>query len=96
MARLPCPAGDVDDMYAGKRCRLCGNDHPAAMWRGEMDIFVCTTCAIDVLPRLIADAVVSDHADFTSVLEDKNRIDKAFWEAVACRALSLGRRRDGS
>jgi hypothetical protein len=80
------------DEFPGATCCICGQK-ATAMWQGASEVFVCPKCAVGILPKLIADAIISDRTNYTRVLEVKNRMDKAFWEAVACRALSLGRDR---
>ena len=39
-------------------CSICGERKPAGFWCGAVDIWVCKFCALDVLPKLMADCVV--------------------------------------
>ncbi len=41
------------------KCFVCGNK-PDAFWVGHAEVFVCRECAINVLPKLIADALTND------------------------------------
>ena len=39
-------------------CSICGERTPAGFWCGAVDIWACKFCALDVLPKLMADCVV--------------------------------------
>ncbi len=41
-------------------CSFCGRRQAAAFWQGVMVVSVCRECALVVLPRLMADAVVGE------------------------------------
>ncbi len=41
-------------------CDICGERPAAAYWAGQKEFCVCRKCALEVLPRLAADAVVGD------------------------------------
>jgi hypothetical protein len=63
-----------------QKCSFCGNI-PKAGWHGEQNVFVCSSCATAVLPKLIADA---------SMFPEQNpaghiirSIEKNFWKATA-------------
>jgi hypothetical protein len=43
---------------SGNVCMICGTNPPRAAWHGHAGIYVCRSCAIDVLPALIADAIL--------------------------------------
>lgn len=83
-----CPV-DVQAMFGDdvKVCCVCG-EQPAAYWRGERVVAVCATCAVEVLPKLIADAVVGPTCGHKTVIarlrEAERRAKAAFWEAAAC------------
>ena len=65
-------------------CSLCGGKS-VAVWHvgASPPLDVCESCAIDVLPRLIADAV---HAraphEYKQAIQN---VERAFWEAAAIR-----------
>lgn len=78
-------------------CFHCGKRESRAMWSGWQEhLYVCEFCALDILPRLLADAL-SVSADnpidaFSRALEQaKGR----FWYAVASRLASEGRKPKG-
>jgi hypothetical protein len=76
-----------DNPYVGEKCQFCGDDDATAMWRGEgVDTFVCRGCAIDILPRLIADACFFPAAKMAEMSQMVPKIMAVFWEAVACNA----------
>ena len=50
---------DVSTYGVALECDVCGEAEPVAFWHGQRTISVCKDCATTVLPRLIADAVVS-------------------------------------
>jgi len=58
------------------KCFHCGAPFNA-MWQGSEGIlYVCTPCAVDVLPRLIADAVVDVHKSHAAAsIMSGNRVD---------------------
>lgn len=39
-------------------CSFCDDHKASALWMGKIDIFVCKLCAVELLPQLIADAIV--------------------------------------
>lgn len=75
--------GEIDE-YRGAKCSICDRD-AVAMWRGKIDIFVCYKCATDVLPRLIADAIVQPGCKMGRILDARKDMDIAFWQAVAVK-----------
>lgn len=95
MARLPMTteAENTDgtyetiDMYKDATCSICGNKHPVAMWSGCEDIFVCTSCAENILPRLIADAFMADHVSYDVFLRRARAAKTAFYQAAHCAAM---------
>ncbi len=79
-------------------CFNCG--HPAAaLWRGHTPVAVCRPCALDTLPRLLADALVGTHPRRPSLIAELgNGLETAranFWRAAACaQAAEAQRDRD--
>ncbi len=41
-----------------KNCSFCGERKASALWMGAIDIFCCSHCASELLPQLMADAIV--------------------------------------
>lgn len=39
-------------------CFICGGE-PDAFWVGHTTTFICSTCAVDVLPKLTSDAIMN-------------------------------------
>lgn len=39
-------------------CSFCSDRKADAVWIGKVDIFACATCAAELLPQLMADAIV--------------------------------------
>lgn len=68
-------------------CDVC--DQPAtARWRGHRPISICPTCAIEVLPRLAADAIDVSAADSRERVKwIVKRMAVAFWKALSMRLL---------
>jgi len=66
------------------RCSVCG-EPGAAIWVGEEDIVVCRRCAFEVLPKLMADAVLNSPVALDrlmDVLEDARlRFSMNFYRA---------------
>lgn len=74
-----------DNPRDGEFCAFC--DHPAtAAWSGRRLIAVCPSCAIDVLPKLAADAI-----DLTAASESDRlkliviQMKSKFWKALSLR-----------
>lgn len=50
---------DPDNPLAGiPTCNLCGDCYADAYWQGHDRVSVCSGCALDTLPALLADTVV--------------------------------------
>ena len=41
-------------------CSFCGNDSPQSFWHGGENVRTCRGCAIEILPKLLADSIVLD------------------------------------
>ncbi len=41
-------------------CSFCGSDCPQSFWHGGENVRTCRGCAIDILPKLLADSIVLD------------------------------------
>jgi hypothetical protein len=95
MARLPqtTEAENEDgtystvDIHKDAKCSICGSEYPSAMWSGCEDIFVCTQCAKNILPRLIADAFMAGHVNYDVFLRYVNEAKTAFYQAAHCAAM---------
>lgn len=79
------------DVYADAKCSLCGK-RADAMWGGDTNVFVCSTCAVDTLPQLIADAIYKprDKDLYTAAHQALPRILLAFWRAMTARSSHVG------
>lgn len=91
MARLPIIVetdnAEKVNMYPNAKCTICGSDHPSAMWRGDEDIFVCHRCAINILPRLMADALMARPGSYEQFLNEARTAKAAFYQAAHCAAM---------
>lgn len=68
-------------------CFGCGRSADA-MWQGSHDsVHVCRTCAVEVLPALIADAVFVPAGPVGTLAFDTqlSAVHAAYWRAVAAR-----------
>jgi len=70
---------DQFDLSHVESCCLCGKKS-TAYWRGEKWIGICRWCAIDDLPKLMADAVVGGGAKIGA---DLHHACGQFWRAAA-------------
>ncbi|WP_159956341.1 hypothetical protein [Pseudomonas sp. R76] len=41
-----------------QKCSFCSEQKATALWMGDIDVFVCSICAVELLPQLMADAIV--------------------------------------
>ena len=41
------------------KCFACG-EKPDAFWKGQETVNVCQSCAIEILPKLLADSVIAN------------------------------------
>jgi hypothetical protein len=77
------PYDEVLASHAGP-CFVCQN--PAdAVWIGYQNVSVCRSCAVNTLPRLIADTVAAQHqagADYRVFEETEREIVAAFWKGA--------------
>jgi hypothetical protein len=77
-------------------CSFCGAPQAAGWWHGEQRVSVCRTCAVQTLPRLMADALVGEREDFRHVYASLYRelleAERHFWMA-ACGAIALAAQR---
>jgi hypothetical protein len=69
-------------------CTFCGEPDASAYWRCAVhDVATCRRCAVETLPKLIADAVVGEHGDGPHIIgrvqPELEIIQKNFWMAVA-------------
>jgi hypothetical protein len=69
-------------------CTFCGRPEASGYWRGvEDDVAVCRGCAVEVLPKLLADALVGERGDNPQTTGQLHRkletVLKNFWQAVA-------------
>jgi hypothetical protein len=76
-------------------CQVCGNRRTESYWMGRgVTIEVCTTCAIETLPLLTADALhdlsLSNQAAVQAVVD---RMTGAFWRGVAIRLIRREKQR---
>lgn len=96
MSRMPIkvkaenPDGSFStvEMYPDAKCNICGSDHVAAMWCGCEDVFICLTCAKNILPRLMADAFMAEAIAYEQFLRFSGEAKTAFYQAAHCAAMS--------
>lgn len=81
MARLtPESIADEGQKHGDTGCSFCGS-RSSAFWQGNSCIYCCTRCAVNILPALIADALV-ERKDTLFTLRDKfSKVEGRFWEA---------------
>jgi hypothetical protein len=70
------------------KCSFCGKPNATASWQGTLvNVSCCRECAVDVLPRLMADAFVGEHGHRSNMISTVMLLlDKAlvaFWRAVS-------------
>ena len=66
------------------RCTLCGAP-TAAYWCGIQTVEICLTCAVQVLPAILADAVPYHSADSAKSFCDRATV--TYWRASTLRAM---------
>jgi hypothetical protein len=78
---------DPNEARAAEYCSICGQ--PAAKaWHGERTFAVCSFCATEWLPAMIADAITLPGAHSSdSAFKAHHQIDLRFWRALAIRLL---------
>jgi ribosomal protein L37AE/L43A len=70
--------------FPNAKCSVC-NKPASAMWRGATDLFICQECAVNILPRLMADAIVQPHTKMHQITDMCKTAEVAFWQAVAVK-----------
>ena len=84
-------------------CNVCG-EKPDASWVGKKRINICSKCAFDIFPKLMADAVANrilNHpinknlqiAAFQAMLKEA---ESNYWYGAACQLLLAIKREDES
>lgn len=77
------------------KCSICGGD-AVAKWVGETDVNVCRHCAVNILPRLIADATVDgERSEYGEILEIFESLKAPFLAAALCQVTIHGRDKKG-
>jgi hypothetical protein len=67
------------------RCGACGQRATAAWHGAESTLAVCSLCAQEVLPQMLADAVQIVGQRDSELRDIFNRIESRFWRAMALR-----------
>lgn len=68
-------------------CDVC-DQAATAWWRGHRTISICSTCAAEVLPALMADAISSVMVeDWDRSKRVFDQIESRFWRALVHRLL---------
>ena len=66
-------------------CSICGERKPAGFWCGLVDIWACKFCAIDVLPKLMADCVIygapGGKPSWSEIQDSMLRAEKNFYRS---------------
>jgi ribosomal protein L37AE/L43A len=70
--------------FPNAKCSICDKT-ASAMWRGAIDFFICPKCATNILPRLIADAIVQPQTKMNQISNSLKDAEIAFWQAVAVK-----------
>ena len=60
-------------------CSICEEHRASALWHGHIEFWICSVCAIEVLPTLIADAY--NMADLSQRNYVKDKMISRFNEA---------------
>ena len=77
-----------------RQCFACDRPNASAYWRGDwLIVSICRECAVNVLPRLLADAITGEGGDLPDVVGTLRRAwqdaERAFWQAATV-AVSRG------
>jgi hypothetical protein len=72
------------DVDYGGACALCGCDW-AARWIGMTELRVCRRCALEILPRLAADAIWQTHLTRSEAERALEHMAAEFWRALFIR-----------
>jgi hypothetical protein len=66
------------------------------MWSFHSEVRVCRNCAVNILPRLIADATVDgERSEYGEILEIFESLKAPFLEAALCQVTIHGRDKKG-
>jgi hypothetical protein len=86
---------DLPEEAVPRRCALCGRRSPDAVWLEGRKVGVCQSCAIEIFPKLMADAIGNrlsgDREEREKAIADHlAAFERHFWKAVSgnlCRVL---------
>jgi len=67
----------IDDKFKANSgepevCSFCGEDRATGVWIGDKTIFCCKHCAMQLLPQLMADAIVGGISE--AEIKDKKKL----------------------
>jgi len=82
------------DQQANASCSICGKWPATGYWHGTQGyLYVCSHCALNVLPALIADAIIDNGkmADPSVKKRDLEHFEKVFWRALYFMRIRLDR-----
>ncbi len=84
MGRQNHPLTKADQAHGATGKCFCCQGRSDAFWFGELYVEICRVCATEVLPALIADAILPEGSLDTLIAErELPKIEKTFWKAVA-------------
>ncbi len=73
---------------------FCCSRKAQAVWHGQETVHVCESCAVEVLPALIADAVHAGSLGTLGFMNHLKAVEAEYWKAVAARLACESRDRD--
>ena len=89
--------GFTHQLYPGVEiCSFCGKPQASGWWRGHQTVSLWRRCAIEEVPRLMADAIAGECADAPHVVANLQRAweqsEARFWLAACCAIAQAARR----
>ena len=98
-------SSEVFNTVSGKKttCQICGNE-PDTTWSRNEDIIICSRCAFDILPKIMADAVanrllnhpIPKDLQISAFKAMWKEAEKNYWYAAACQLLQAIKRENQS
>lgn len=74
----------LDFSHENAVCSIC-DEKPHAFWSGWKWVYVCSSCAVEILPKLIADAIWLRTESTDDAKQMLTAITGAYWEGIASR-----------
>lgn len=72
-------------------CMICGDCQGDGLWSGNTDVIVCSKCAVEILPKLIADSIYHEKMEMGHVDRWFKEVQNQFYRAILSQTMRKNR-----